>query len=240
MAELGELILTDNYGQSYIINTPSAYIGSNPQCAVVLDEPGIREFHAEVLFDGNAWILRRLSDEDILVVNDQHIQISQSLNHGDVITIDNAILRVELPAPELTPAFADKSIQHESSEYLSSFRSEITGLSVPPSTETLPAAQKLCRACNQPIHIEAEICPHCGVRQTEPPTPAMGGKNRITAGVLGILLGGLGVHKFYLGQTAMGILYLVFFWTYIPAILGLIEGISYLKMSDEVFAKKYK
>ena len=33
-------------------------------------------------------------------------------------------------------------------------------------------------------------------------------KNRVTAGVLALLLGGLGVHRFYLGQTGKGILML--------------------------------
>lgn len=65
------------------------------------------------------------------------------------------------------------------------------------------------------------------------------GKSKTTAGILAILLGGLGVHKFYLGQTGKGILYLLFCWTYIPAILGVIEGITYLTSSDEKFYSKY-
>lgn len=247
MATLGELILTDNYGQTYRINTPSAQIGSNPQCSVVLDEPGVREFHAEVVFDGNAWTLRRLSEEALLMVNDQQVPISQTLYHGDVITIGNAILRVGIPSSEPSPEYienADKSIQHGYSEDLAIFRSEgIADIIAPPPEVVQPVTHKRCRACNQPIHPEAEICPHCGVRQTAPyppVAPPTGGKSRVTAGVLGILLGGLGVHKFYLGQTILGIIYLVFFWTYIPAIVGFIEGISYLLMSDEAFAKKYK
>ena len=64
-------------------------------------------------------------------------------------------------------------------------------------------------------------------------------KSRVTAGVLGILLGGWGIHKFYLGKTGMGILYILFCWTYIPAIAGFIEGISYLCQSDEKFWSKY-
>ena len=49
----------------------------------------------------------------------------------------------------------------------------------------------------------------------------------------------VGAHKFYLGRPGMGILYLIFVWTYIPAILGLIEGIIYLTASDEDFYRKY-
>ena len=69
--------------------------------------------------------------------------------------------------------------------------------------------------------------------------PATGDKNKVVAGLLGIFLGGLGVHKFYLGQIGLGILYLIFFWTFIPAIVGFIEGIIYLTMSDEAFAERY-
>ncbi|MWV47226.1 NINE protein [Paenibacillus sp. HJL G12] len=64
-------------------------------------------------------------------------------------------------------------------------------------------------------------------------------KNKVAAGILGILLGGLGIHKFYLGQIGMGILYLIFSWTGIPSIIGLIEGILYLVKSDEEFDAIY-
>ncbi len=64
-------------------------------------------------------------------------------------------------------------------------------------------------------------------------------KNKLAAGLLGIFLGGLGIHKFYLGQTGRGILYLVFFWTGIPAIIGFIEGIVLIASSDEAFNAKY-
>lgn len=60
-------------------------------------------------------------------------------------------------------------------------------------------------------------------------------KERIVAGILALLVGGLGVHKFYLGNIGMGILYLVFCWTGIPGIIGFIEGIIYLTKTDEEF-----
>jgi len=64
-------------------------------------------------------------------------------------------------------------------------------------------------------------------------------KSKIVAGLLAIFLGGIGVHKFYLGKIGMGILYLVFCWTFIPEIVGIIEGIIYLTSSDEKFYEKY-
>lgn len=51
-------------------------------------------------------------------------------------------------------------------------------------------------------------------------------KNPTTAVILALLLGGLGAHKFYLGKTVMGVIYILFSWTTIPAWIALIEAIS--------------
>lgn len=51
-------------------------------------------------------------------------------------------------------------------------------------------------------------------------------KNNTTAVLLALFLGGLGIHKFYLGQSGMGILYLLFCWTYIPAIVAFFEAFT--------------
>jgi TM2 domain-containing membrane protein YozV len=64
-------------------------------------------------------------------------------------------------------------------------------------------------------------------------------KSKVAAGLFGILLGSLGVHKFYLGKIGMGILYLLFCWTGIPGLVGLIEGILYLTKSDEEWDRQY-
>lgn len=69
--------------------------------------------------------------------------------------------------------------------------------------------------------------------------PAWPVKSKIAAGLLAILLGGFGIHKFYLGKVGMGILYLVFCWTYIPALVGFVEGIIYLCSNDENFQLKH-
>ena len=60
-------------------------------------------------------------------------------------------------------------------------------------------------------------------------------KNRIVAALLAFFMGGFGVHRFYLHQTAWGILYLVFFWTLIPSIVALIDGIRFLLMDEDTF-----
>jgi TM2 domain-containing membrane protein YozV len=77
----------------------------------------------------------------------------------------------------------------------------------------------------------------------QPPQPyasaQKSSRSKAVAGILAILLGTLGAHKFYLGQTGWGIVYLLFFWTWIPTIAGIIEGLIYLTMSDDAFERKY-
>jgi len=65
------------------------------------------------------------------------------------------------------------------------------------------------------------------------------GKSKLAAFLFAFFLGGLGIHKFYLGRIGWGIVYLVFFWTFIPAIVSLVESIIYITMTDEAFAAKY-
>lgn len=64
-------------------------------------------------------------------------------------------------------------------------------------------------------------------------------KNKYVAFLLAFFLGGFGAHKFYLGKPLWGIVYLVLCWTYIPAIIALIEGILYLCTKDKDFQIKY-
>jgi TM2 domain-containing membrane protein YozV len=64
---------------------------------------------------------------------------------------------------------------------------------------------------------------------------------RVLCGVLAILLGWLGIHKFVLGYTTPGIIQLVLGLCFgIGGIIGLIEGIIYLTKSDEEFVRTYQ
>jgi TM2 domain-containing membrane protein YozV len=78
---------------------------------------------------------------------------------------------------------------------------------------------------------------------------------KIAAGICGILLGGLGVHKFILGYTGAGIIMLALTLATIPIgfitcgvgfvispvihIIGLVEGVIYLTKTDAEFVRTY-
>jgi len=120
----------------------------------------------------------------------------------------------------------------------------------------------LCPQCGAPVAEGATKCEYCGASVAQPTQQAQPQyqpqqntyqqanvaseranwpvKSKIVAAILAFLLGGIGVHKFYLGQTGKGILYLILCWTYIPGIIAFIEGIMMLCSSDENFQTKYK
>lgn len=62
-------------------------------------------------------------------------------------------------------------------------------------------------------------------------------KDRVSAALLAILLGGFGVHRFYLGQVGLGIVY--FFLFPLAVIVSFIDGIIFLAQDDEKFDFKY-
>ncbi|OZG72997.1 pilus assembly protein PilA [Hahella sp. CCB-MM4] len=102
-----------------------------------------------------------------------------------------------------------------------------------------PAAQVdhepevFCRHCGASISPKASRCPVCDYKQI-----VFHSKNKYVAGVLAILLGGFGVHRFYLGQW-WGIFYLLFAGSLIPSIISLIEAIVFFVTPQERWERKY-
>ncbi|VAW62653.1 Type IV pilin PilA [hydrothermal vent metagenome] len=89
-----------------------------------------------------------------------------------------------------------------------------------------------CRDCGTKISKSAVSCPSCGAQQN------LAAKSKVAAGLLAIFLGGFGVHRFYLGQW-WGLFYLLFFWTWIPSLISLVEGIVFLASNEQNWNAKY-
>jgi len=80
-------------------------------------------------------------------------------------------------------------------------------------------------------------------------TQIPGAEKKMVAGILGILLGGLGIHKFYLGYKQEGIIMLLVALIGgtvtcgvgygVVSVIGLVEGILYLTKTDEEFVNTY-
>lgn len=109
------------------------------------------------------------------------------------------------------------------------------GAPVPPQAGTVPP---------QPGYVPPQPQP----QQPVQPIP-VATKSRTTAGVLGILLGGLGIHKFYLGYSTAGLVMLLIslvagifsfgIASCVIWVIGIIEGIIYLTKTDQQFYDEY-
>lgn len=101
---------------------------------------------------------------------------------------------------------------------------------------------RFCGNCGAPSNPGATICTQCGVAFPVP-VPVGEQKSKIAAGILGILLGGLGIHNFYLGYTGKAIAQLLIsvlslgFLSFVSCIWGLVEGILILTGSIAVDGK---
>lgn len=64
-------------------------------------------------------------------------------------------------------------------------------------------------------------------------------KSKLLAILLAVFLGTFGIHKFYLNNSKWGFIYLIFCWTGIPTMLGLLEAVYYLIMPEDIFQQRY-
>ncbi|WP_394389111.1 TM2 domain-containing protein [Shewanella woodyi] len=113
-------------------------------------------------------------------------------------------------------------------------------------TSVYPLSQlkeSLCTQCSQKIDSSLITCPEChatqGLEALAGVDPNIHIKNQKLAIWFSFLLGGLGIHRFYLGQYMKGSLYLVFSWTLVPVLVGWVDAIRTLNMSPFNFAQRY-
>ncbi len=96
------------------------------------------------------------------------------------------------------------------------------------------AGTNFCPNCGSQTMQGAAVCTNCGVALGTAPINNVQGKSKLAAGLLGILLGYLGIHNFYLGNTGKGVAQLLITvltcgaGSIVSGIWGLIEGIQIL------------
>jgi predicted Zn finger-like uncharacterized protein len=130
----------------------------------------------------------------------------------------------EVPATAIQPGGESNEPAHSQAQKTNG------GSEFVPSTDP-----KFCSTCGRKIHRKAEICPNCGVRVAAPANAL----NKVALLLITFFLGGLGAHKFYQKKYWLGALYLVFFWTYIPALVAFVEFIIYACKSETELQQRY-
>lgn len=97
-----------------------------------------------------------------------------------------------------------------------------------------------CPNCGARVEPGAAFCATCGMQFAQPAMQpnAAAQKSKIAAGLLGLFLGGWGVHNFYLGFTTKAVIQLILtiFTCGIASLWGFIEGIMILAGSIKVDA----
>lgn len=103
-----------------------------------------------------------------------------------------------------------------------------------------------CPKCGAEINENQPVCAQCSNEKKSNSVNTIGSdfvnakRNKWIAIIFAFFFGSFGIHKFYLGQIGWGIIYLLFCWSGIPGIVGIVESVLYLTMTDEDFARKYK
>jgi len=111
---------------------------------------------------------------------------------------------------------------------------------------TLPSIT-LNNPSSQQFKTQSSIAPIAALPRSKPQVSSVTypkslpiyGKSRTTAILWCFFLGAFGAHKFYLGQSGWGIVYLLFCWTGIPSFAAFIEFIMLLVMSDAEFNRRF-
>ena len=91
-----------------------------------------------------------------------------------------------------------------------------------------------CKKCDILNCSKSEICSQCGQVQE-----SFDYRSKIVAVVLAVFGGFFGAHKFYLKEWKWGGLYLLLFWTLLPWVIAIIEGMIFLFTNQEKWDLKY-
>ncbi len=202
-------------GRAYPLRKERISIGRSTSNDIQLSDEQASGHHALLRREGSTYVLTDQNSTNGTYVNRQRLHSAYRLQPGDVIGIGRTLLKVTDEAR----AQANRTVVADGApDYAPSAPPPQAPYQPPPGPYQQPA----------------------GPYQQQPPHyPAAPTKDRMTAGLLALFLGGIGIHKFYLNQGGLGVLYLLFSWTFIPGIIAFIEGIQYLTMTDQQFHQRF-
>lgn len=219
--------LIDHLGRTYDVAGKRVTLGAARTNSITIAEFGAPGPVLELINDGMGWLVQRADPGGAVIVNGATVTDALPVGHLDVIQAPGVSLRfidTAQPRPQSQPRNGpadDAQPQPKPQPSADHYR------------RPLPVAAPV--AANAPVHSQPKPAP------LAPPVvaTATASKDQTLAGLLAILLGGVGAHHFYLGRILLGVVYILFSWTFIPMLVGIIEGIIYLTMAEEQWRAKY-
>lgn len=104
----------------------------------------------------------------------------------------------------------------------------------PKSTPEIAESMVFCsERCGMRLHWDTTRCPKCGA-----PQRGVRYRDRRMAALLAYFLGGLGIHRFYLGLPH-GLNYLSFIWTFVPIVKAIKEGRAIARFDQARWDEKF-
>ena len=103
---------------------------------------------------------------------------------------------------------------------------------------------RFCQNCGLETLPGTVVCPRCGAKLCNPPA-GYSQKSKLAAGLLGIFLGSLGVHNFYLGYTGKGLAQLCItvltcgFGSVVSQIWGIVDAVYILSGKTDADGNGY-
>lgn len=158
------------------------------------------------------------------------------VNHGEQLFPSEALnpvtARSALTVAPFEPTPLSPAVSDEAPESTTSTNTHYNSPYSAPNANS-ESIDYFCYKCGRGIAPGLAQCPYCRTPQVQ-----LYRKEKATAGVLAFFLGGLGVHRFYLGQW-WGIFYLLFWGTFIPSIVSFIEAFVFWLTPNERWNQKY-
>jgi len=183
----------------------------------------------ESMFSGKSMILRKNLDP------------VQAKNYAELFKKAGIIVEIKPPLPKTAGELSlePKPPEPKPPEPETLKDIEATDESQDQNPYELQDSQKLsnavedvfCRQCGGKIHHSDQACRHCGAKQT-----VGAPRSKVVAGLLALFCGGLGIHRFYLGQW-WGIIYW-FIWP-LSSVISLVETLVFFCTSEQNWQTKY-